>query len=170
MKPTINNKHTGRFVYALIFAMVFTFLGETITHIYHQYFDKTNYISFAEPITFDKKLYAPCDKMQALIKLQSMVSTPTVTRYSLRLIEDGTFKVVQESEKAGFVKRVDGVEPISVDFQLPCNLSAGSYFFTGIITYQISGVVRNYDFITDQFSVAEPTPSLIILQRRMYHA
>lgn len=161
MKTLVQNKHTGRFFYALIFASLFTAIGQMLPKIYFQYFDKTEYVSFAEPISFDRKLYAPCQDITALIRLRSSVSSSTVTRYRLKLVEVSSFRVVFGGEKQGFIRKIQGVEPLVTTFKLPCNLSTGNYFFTGVIMYRINGVEKTYNFSTEQFRVNKYIPAII---------
>jgi hypothetical protein len=155
------NKHIITFIYVALGATFFTLVGTILPKAYLQYIDKTEYVRFVDNISLDRKLYAPCDEMKALLKLDSRVASPITTQFRLKRIQDGIITIVFERKSTSFVRPTNGIETIAATYKVPCELPNGTYFFTGIITYDVEGIEKNYSFTTEQFRVNTDIPEII---------
>lgn len=163
MDRVINKKtkklfHPGKLASAFIGAALFSVIGYYAPRIHLQYFDNKNYIEFVEPISFDRKIYPPCDTAKALIKARFDVDTPVETSSRLMRVEDAdggrnTYKIIRSTNSKNFVKAQKEVQTFIVDYKIDCGLEEGVYFFRGDVIYYIKGVQKNYTFDTTPFTI-----------------
>lgn len=142
------------FPFVLLFAVVFAVLGYFTPIVYRQYFDKTDYIEFLQPVEVDKNVYKACGNVRlnttATVLLPLQVRTVAV----LEQLEDTTtVRVKDYSWESEF--RPMAATKISREFSLPCELTPGKYFFTAVIKYNIDRAERNYEWYSETFEVVK---------------
>lgn len=135
--------------YIVFFAVAFAVIGYTVPRIYLQYFDKTIYYSLELPIKVDKKVYKPCEFLQASADRISLVNTMGTSIRELVLIKDDR-KVFEKSVDIAIPK---GQKKVSVTWQLPCDTEEGTYFWRGGIEYTVQGIYKYFIFYTEEFEV-----------------
>lgn len=158
-----------RLLFAGILFAIFSFVG-SLPDIYYRYFDNTQYLTITQPVSIDKKNYAPCEKVVLTTKLTSQVDLNARSLVQLILIKD-------DGTNSGVGRILQGEVPIlarkehivSGALQLPCDLSTGRYYWQGTATYSIRGYEKTYSFISDTFnvSVSGLTPGGDILQQQI---
>lgn len=141
---------------AIVFAMFFTVIGTLAPNFYHKYLDNREYIHFKQPISFARSVYNACEKIPAIVTWHSEIEgkVETDTRM-VRTNEDGSFTPVKQYKGESFVTVTpkEGVV-YSLPFTIPCDLPAGTYFFEGIYTYHVDGIIRHYKFTTDPITIS----------------
>lgn len=148
----------ARFFYIILFSALFTIIGYFFPRLYLQRFDKTHYIDIAEIVSFDRKVYAPCDTAIAYIKANLQVDSEVVTRSRLMKVETekrppNNFKIIKTTENKGFVKRQPEPQAYSVDYPIPCNIEDGVYLFRAETSYKVGGVDKTETFETALFTI-----------------
>lgn len=154
-----------RFFYMLLFASIFSIIGYFLPKVYLQYFDKTPYVDVIETVSFDKKVYAPCDT--AVAKLKVKLSIDSKTQTSTRLLKILTdkqppdnFQIIDSTNSENFVIAQPEVQTYFIDYPIPCNLPDGAYLFRAEIRYWVNGVEKNEPFETALFSIdSKMTPT-----------
>lgn len=150
--------HPSRLFYMALFALIFTIIGVVGPYSYLRFFDKTEYIKYLVPVSFDKKIYAPCEEQQALVKIQALIDSHVNVQSRLYLIivnSKTELEVIKEYSMESFI--ASNKSPIIVvsKVQLPCNLQEGTYFYRGILTYKIKGIEKSSQFTSDQFTITQ---------------
>lgn len=147
--------------YMIFFAAMFSIIGYYVPRIYAQYFDRTVYFSFQNPLAIDKAKYTPCERITMFIKRQALLTVPAVSVKNLYLVKD-----------EGNVRRVDSFKTHIIIFKedsnpksswnLPCNVEPGLYYYQGLISFENQyGFKKTAEFHTKRFNI-EATPSATI--------
>lgn len=135
----------------LLFAILFLFLGMFIPRWYIKYIDDRDYFVIEMPLTTDKPEYYPCENVNIVSKRHAHLDLYVRVHLELVKVVDGKFERVQTQE---FNKTVNKGDEVALNvFKLPCNLDPGLYFYRGTTTYQIQGVDKYFNFISDNFRV-----------------
>lgn len=160
IKNIVEKYHlTYRLFYAILGASLFVGIGigaNAIPEAYYKYFDTTKYVEYLEPISFDKKVYRPCETQTAKTKLRILIDTPADIRSRMYLVLDqgnSNFKVVKEYTFNTFLRKEEQDQTLFSEIDLPCNLSHGVYFYRGVLSYYVHGIEKSAGFDSDPFSV-----------------
>lgn len=151
--------HPNRFLYALIFAGLFSMVGYFVPKIYLQYFDTKNYITFTQPVTFNRKIVHKCDTVIATTRVKSLVSSKTELQTKIvRIYKDGSLKGVFQYPKSDSFTVTTGEEGklYTIPIRLPCdkvNFEPGVYIFEAVLFYRVGGVEKTYDIVSDQLTI-----------------
>lgn len=145
-----------RLLYAILGSIIFLLVGNYGPQAYYRYIDKTQYIRYVDEITFDKKVYHPCDPQTAKTDLMISINSNIGVKSRLYLTldkGDNEFLVIKEYSFDTFLKAQPGEQSIFSTIQLPCDLAKGDYFYRGVLTYSIYGVEKTAGFDSEVFSV-----------------
>lgn len=144
--------------YIIFFISVFTLLGYYLPKIYLDYIDKTEYLRFDSPISTDKKTYKPCEKIILLATRYSLVATKVTNVMTIvKDNEDGSYVKKPGPVLHYTIDRAPAGKLISAEFKLPCDLSAGTYFYEGVNTYKVKGSEKTQYYTSSQFNIINET-------------
>lgn len=164
----IKNNWFDRTIMAILFTILFFVAGYYGPKIYYQYLSQKNYISFNNPITFNKKIFTACETMTSIVKWHSSVVSNVYAQTRLLRVDTKVFTEIKTYQSKTFtgVTPEDGVL-YRIMFTLPCNIQPGFYVFDGVYSYHVKGVRRTYSFVTTQIEIRQqpsvkstPQPSL----------
>lgn len=155
LKKIIKHEITNRFLSAMLFATMFVLIGSIIPETYYKYFDHTEYLTVRYPMGTDKDSYKPCEKL-VVISTYTALQDINATSHNnwMKINEDGSFTKVLERERDGVFLKAEG-QPFSVQLDVPCDLDPGTYFLSGIKTYNILGNEHQYSFVSEPFIIEE---------------
>ncbi len=143
-----------QFPFMCIFAVIFSALGYFLPLTYRQYFDKTEYIRFIQPVEVEKETYRPCTMVRLSTKATAILPLQSHTVAVLeKLEEDGVVRVTSYDFDSEF-GIMDNTK-ISKDFSLPCELDSGKYFFTAVLKYNLDRAERAYPWYSETFEVVK---------------
>lgn len=144
-------------LYGVIGAILFTLGGQIFLNVYYRYFDNTQYYTVLQPVSVDKKFYKPCESTILTAKRTSYLDMIGNFFIDLTLVRsDGAkYKV-----NGGHLDKQYSIQTgkdiiVSADFELPCDISDGLYFWQVTVPYKIHGFDRSYTFITETFNVTK---------------
>src|SRR3990172_10155025 len=145
-----------RFLYALVFAFMFSVIGWAIPNIYYQYVDGTVYYTVEQPISVDKTVYKPCKETILITKRNALIDTIAVFSTDLTLVgEDGSEFKVPDGHLNTEASVRKGEVVVKVAYKLPCELADGRYFWQSTMNYSVRGVQKIYTYITEVFEVSQ---------------
>lgn len=155
-----DSKHLAqRILMAIIVGTLFSFMGWAIPEVYFKFLDDTQYLTITQPISIDKKEYAPCEKTTLTTKMRAKVNVTVRSLTQLVLTNDkGDKFIVGDIFNAEAPIRAQEEHSISGKLPLPCDLEDGLYFWEGNATYYVRGYEKNLSFISDTFIVKNPIP------------
>lgn len=148
-------KEKDRIVYIIVFGVIFVFVGIQLPDFYLRFVDKTVYVKYTTPILFDKSTYHACEKQNALTNIQISIDTPIEVQSRLYLSRKtaDTYNVVKEYDIHSFLKAQPAIQSLWSTTQLPCNLLPGTYFYRGILLYNIKNISKETAFSSETFDV-----------------
>lgn len=155
---TITEKHQNmRFLYALLFAALFSIIGWAVPELYFKYLDNTEYLVITQPMSVDKKIYAPCENTIVTTQLTAKADLEVDSLTELVLVrEDGAeVRTGQTIEATIPIRRLES-HTVSGILPLSCELEAGVYFWAGTASYRIKDIPHTQSFISDTFTVEIP--------------
>lgn len=146
-----------RLAMAVLFAALFFICGYYLPKMYYQYLDTKNYISFSNPITFNKKVFQAGETMTAIVRWHSAVNSNIHAQTRLLRVDAKVFTPIKSYDTRTFsgITPQDGVL-YRIMFTLPKDIKPGFYVFDGVYSYWIKGVHRTYSFVTTQIEIREP--------------
>lgn len=138
-----------------IFGILFLVVGYYAPLIYRQYFDKTEYISFVQPVEVEKTRYKPCSTVRLTTRATVVMPLQVHTVYILEKLEDDGTLV--RSDALFFDSEFDKMQngKIAKDFPLPCALVSGKYFYSAVISYTVDKASKTYRWYSDTFEVVQ---------------
>lgn len=145
---------SGRFTYALMGAILFTAVGHTLPDLYYKYVDPTIYYSIEQPVSTDKKFYKPCEEVKVTIKRKALVDTTGSSVVDLLLIrqDNVTEKVTSINRSMAIPK---GDRTLIVNWNLPCDLVDGKYYWQAVVKFDVRHVEKNYSYFSETFNVTQ---------------
>lgn len=143
-----------RFLYAVLFAFLFSFMGWAIPEVYFRYLDKTEYLVVQQPVSVDRKLYAPCERTRLTTKLEAKVDVNVKSLTQLILTNEKGDKIrASEVIEAEAPILADDEHIVSGWLNLPCDLEEGLYYWQGNATFEVNGNEKTISFISETFTV-----------------
>lgn len=144
----------SRLLMGMLFSAIFTALGYFIPNFYYRYVDKTQYYTIEQPISTDKKIYKPCEVVKATIKRTALIDTTGSSVIDLLLIRQDniTEKVMNLNRTMAIPK---GSRTLVVNWDLPCELVDGTYYWQAVVKFYVRGVEKNYSYFSDTFAVTQ---------------
>ena len=130
-----------------IFAAVGVVLGYYMPKVFFEYIDKTQYYTIEIPISVDKRVYKPCDRVTWIIKRNSKIDFEAVSTVELVLIKDNE-EVARETRPL-FIEKGDAI--VRTKMTLPCLLDTGEYRYHGIIVFRHNEVTKHLTLKTEPF-------------------
>lgn len=157
-----------RVVHAFLFSVMFMIIGRSVPDFYYRFIDKTNYITFSQPISFNRKTIHKCDTIISTTRVYSKLDLNIILHTKIiRIYKDGKLQGIYEyPQSKTFIRKTikDGVVYV-IPFSLPCKakykngdpiaLTPGIYFLEAIVNYEVYGYQKTYGLITDQITIIE---------------
>lgn len=144
-----------RMWHAIVFTAVFFIVGYYAPKIWYKWIDRTEYVK-VDIVSFDKKVYKPCEIATSITHYYSRIDTEVRFRYRINRVVDNKIVTVPNSEQEikTFIKQT-GVKGVSVVGHppVPCNFEPGVYFSEGIVIYYIRGEPRTAPYRTATVSI-----------------
>ncbi len=155
IKKITEHHIVNRFLFVLLFTVIFMTIGSLVPETYYKYLDKTEYLTIRYPMSTDKQVYAPCEDITLISSYVARYDIQTSSYNDWTLVqEDGTFKkVFSRVQQDNFLKSKS--TPFSIQLEIPCTLHSGTYFISGIKKYTLFGNERQTTFVSDTFIVKD---------------
>jgi len=149
----MTNRSLGeRLLSVLLFAFLFVGLGKLVPDVYFQFFDKTIYYSIKNPVPVDRPVYTSCDTV--VLKFERSAAINTSAKATIELVLTNTDS---ETEVQRFTKDLvlePGTKTIYSNYWLPCDIPEGSYYYNGIVEFDVGSYKKETNFVTDRFIVS----------------
>lgn len=148
-----------RYLFAILFAVIFIILGYLIPRIYYEFYDTTQYITVRQPVGADKKLYTCNETIIFVVERNSLIDTTVQGDYELLLVKlnegskDPQYIVVNSYKNEFVVNK--GSKTLIQEYPLKCDLPKGTYLLRGIYRYKFHQVDHFYPVSTDVFTLQE---------------
>lgn len=156
----IQREWSLRIVHAFVGFAVFVIIGYLIPKTYYQYFDHRQYLTVVQPVTYNKKEFAPGEKAVAVISYRAMIDMKVQIRTKTYKVEEDGFRLIKESPPAGkpptetFVARTGPLGSKQVtEAIVPKDFGEGTYFYEAFVTYKVHGVEHSYSFVSTQVGI-----------------
>ncbi len=146
----------NRLIFACIGAIIFSIVGFNLPYIYLRYFDTKDYIQYVGEVSFNKKVYQPCEDQVAQTSVKILIDSNIQVNSRMYLTvssEENIFKIIKEYHFETFLEFQRHIQTFHSTVQLPCDLVPGVYFYRGILTYKIKGVEKMTSFTSEPFTV-----------------
>ena len=154
--------------FGLVGAACFTIVGVLAPSMYFLYFDKTEYISYSQPIKVDKAEYKPCENVEVSTYKDAKVNIQAYVIRELFLARqvDGKEKAVRiySTEFNVFIPKDNGL--ILGRYTLPCDIDPGTYYWKANLIYKYRGGEHTYSSTSERFkviqddSIRDPEPTV----------
>jgi hypothetical protein len=147
-----------RILWMLVWTALLVFLGHYIPRLYIQYFDTRQYIEITEDVSFDRKVYAPCDTATAKITAKLSVDSEIVTNTRMMKVltermPPDNFQIISTTQSTGFVTAQPEPQTYTVDYPIACDLEEGVYLWRAEISHFVSGIKKVEPFQTALISI-----------------
>ena len=153
LKP-VKSRAIDRIFHVVVFACLFAFLGWAIPRIYFYSFDKTEYLTFDGPVTTDRKIYKPCEKIRLTAFANVVVPLQVENVMTLvKIISDNHFEK-DPGPVLHFTLNKGKDQVITTDWDLPCSAKEGIYYYEGINKFQFQGADKTFYYISEQFRIS----------------
>lgn len=142
--------------YMVIFAVIAIAAGYCIPQTYYQYFDTTEYYQIKNPVEIKEEQVFACSQIDAYIDRVSLIDGQGDAIVNLTLIRedmDGALDRVKSINRRITITKGSGV--IITHWEVPCEIKPGTYYFDGVVEYEVRGVKKNTSFKTELFNVEE---------------
>lgn len=135
----------------ILFALLFVLMGQAIPNLYYRFFDKTVYYAIQNPVEVNKEEYCPCESVRLTFIRNVLVTTSAKATVEL-ILKDADTQVEVDRFTKDLVLDA-GQQTIKVDYQLPCTLESGDYFYNGVVDFSVRGYPKTSAFKTQTFKV-----------------
>lgn len=129
----------SRVGHAIFFGLLFLILGYFIPKFYYQYLDTKQYIT-VDIVTYNKKVYKPCESVTTRTQYYSDISAPVTFHYRVYWVHNDKTTIVPKSERTiqTFINQTDrnGVVITGVS-KVPCDYKPGVYYAEGVLEYEV---------------------------------
>lgn len=147
-----------RLLWMLVWSAILIILGYFIPRLYIQYIDPREYIHILQDISFDRKVYAPCDTATAKVTAQLDVNSAVETNTRMMKVQTDrqppdNFQIISNSHSKGFVIAQPTPQVYTVDYPIACDLPDGVYMWRAETTYKVSGIEKVEPFQTTLITV-----------------
>ena len=131
----------------IIMGIAFMAAGYLIPHIYYEFIDTTNYYNIKNPVEVLSKEYEPCGNVVVYMVRNSLVDSQGTSVINLNLIkDDATQERVSTVVKVVAINKGQG--QITLNWDIPCDIPPGSYFFGGTMSYMVREFTKFAPFQT----------------------
>lgn len=155
LKKITNKNLMNKMLSALLFAMLFVIVGTAIPDTYYKYIDKKEYLTVMYPMGTDKTSYKPCEDLLLISTYTALQDIHAISFNNwMKINDDGSFTKILDRTKANVFLKAEG-QPFSEQLDIPCDLKTGTYFLSGIKSYDVFENQHNYPFVSVPFNIEE---------------
>lgn len=147
----------GRLLMFLLTIFIFVATPQAIFDIYDNFLDRTKYLDIVSPATIKEKTVLPCSTVEIIITRKSLIDISTEGRRSL-IMElrsgDQTESVKIRTIAVPIeIRKTDGFSRVTILDVLPCDLEAGTYYYSGVIPYTVRNAEKTESWYSEYFIV-----------------
>lgn len=119
---------------------LFTVIGLGIPHMYFQYFDKRELVKIEDSLSFDRKLYHPCDEIITTVNFASVIDTEVESQTIMYKIENNkAIQIGQPRRTKRILSKDNQLKPLLITSKLSCDLKPGTYYWDIAYQYYYKG-------------------------------
>lgn len=134
----------------LFFSLLFMIIGWFVHFAYFNFLDNTVYFKYNSVAT-NKEEYELCEQISLEFDRNSLINTDG--HLIVQLYEKDDHRIVHQRE-AFDISIFQGERQYSdKTFYLPCNLCPSTYYYEGLLTFDVKGVKKVVTFTTNDFTI-----------------
>jgi hypothetical protein len=151
--------NVDRLLYVFLFAITFSVAGYYLPKIYHEFLDKTEYITIKQPVSTEFTEYKRGDSVGLILSRRALVDV--AAEQSIKIVHvNGNIIATQlgdrDAPRVVVVEKTNDYVTVKTNtLFIPCNAIPGRNFIQAIFSYEVGGVSKTYTYISDVFTVLE---------------
>lgn len=151
--------HSERLLWMTLFTSLFAILGYFIPKTYFEFIDTRDYIEIKQPVSPEFTTYKRGQRIDLILNRRSFVNAE-VTQSAKIVHVNGALVTRQlndqQSPRRVLVENTRGewVTIKTSGIYIPCDAIPGRSFVQALLTYEVNGVSRNYNYISSIFEIS----------------
>lgn len=148
-------KLVGALLGAIVGATALTILGVMIPFLHTKYVDNSQYYYIdPNPLTVENSEVKQCEILRYKGTRYSRLDFNGQMSTNLIRVQTGSLHNVQVLSTIPQTLNVEkGIVDLELSYPIPCDLTEGQYFLSGVVPYRVNGVEKSYRWTSEVFLV-----------------